>query len=149
MDLKSTAVTFNQQFEEMVRRFPDRIAFRRKTPEGYPTTSYRDAHKQAMGVASGLIALGLKGGSRVAILSENRPEWVIAYLGIYFAGMVAVPLDIQISSREWQRLIQDSDSKTVFVSGLLLEKLREEFADSRPPGGGCPVQRLTALSQAV
>ena len=133
MDSKSTPETYNQKFEEIVRCFPDRIAFRLKTPEGYPTTTYREAHRQAVGVASGLIALGLKRGSRVAILSENRPGWVVAYLGIYLAGMVAVPLDVQISPREWRRLIEDSDAQTVFVSGLLLSKLREEVTDSRPP----------------
>jgi long-chain acyl-CoA synthetase len=132
-DSKPTPDTFNQQFEEIVRRFPDRTAFRLKTPDGYPTTTYREAHRRAAGVASGLIALGLKRGSRVAILSENRPEWVVAYLGIYLAGMVAVPLDIQISPREWRRLIEGSDSQTIFVSGLLLDKLREEVRDFRPP----------------
>lgn len=116
-----------------MRRFPDRIAFRLKTPAGYPATTYREAHRRAAGVASGLIALGLKRGSRVAILSENRPEWVTAYLGVYMAGMVAVPLDIQISPREWRRLIEDSDARTVFTSGLLLSKLREETKDFRPP----------------
>ena len=89
--------TFNEQFENIVRRFPDRTAFRLKTPQGYSTVSYRDAHSQARSVASGLLALDLKRGSRVAILSENRPEWVVAYLGIYLSGMVAVPLDTQIS----------------------------------------------------
>lgn len=133
MDSKPVPETFNQQFEEIVRRFPNRIAFRLKTSEGYPTTSYEEAHRQVIGVALGLTALGLKRGSRVAILSENRPEWVIACLGIYFSGMVAVPLDIQISSGEWLRLIEDSDSHTVFVSGLLLQKLREEAANFRPP----------------
>jgi long-chain acyl-CoA synthetase len=125
--------TFTQQFEEIVRRFPDRIAFRMKTPHGYPTTSYLEAYRQIRGVASGLLALGLKPGSKVAILSENRPEWVIAYLGVYLAGMVAVPLDAQISPAEWRRLIDDSESHLIFVSGLLLPKLREATKDCRPP----------------
>jgi long-chain acyl-CoA synthetase len=125
--------TFNQQFEEIVRRFPSRIAFRLKTPQGYPTTSYLEAYRQVRGVASGLLALGLKPGNRVAILSENRPEWVVAYLGIYMAGMIAVPLDAQISPAEWRRLIDDSESYLVFVSGLLMTKLREATKDCRPP----------------
>lgn len=133
MDSKPVPETFLQQFEEIVRRFPDRVAFRLKTPAGYPATTYREAHLQAIGVAKGLSALGLEQGSRVAILSENRPEWVIAYLGIYFARMVAVPLDTQISPAEWKRLIEDSDSQTVFASGLLLRKLEEEVSDFRPP----------------
>ncbi|NLT65103.1 MAG: AMP-binding protein [Acidobacteria bacterium] len=121
--------TFNQQFEEIVRRFPDRTAFRLKTPDGYPKVTYREAYHQARGVALGFMALGIKPGSRVAILSENRPEWVIAYLGIYLSGTIAVPLDTQISPAEWLRLIDDSNPEVVFVSGLLLPKLRDALKE--------------------
>ena len=125
--------TFTEQFENIVRRFPDRTAFRLKTLQGYSTVSYGDAYRQARSVALGLIALDLKRGSRVAILSENRPEWVVAYLGIYLSGMVAVPLDTQISPAEWRRLLDDSQVHIVFVSGLLLPKLQEAVRNSRPP----------------
>ncbi len=125
--------TFNEQFEKIVLQFPDRIAFRLKTPQGYPTVSYKEAHRQALSVAQGLLALDLKLGSRVAIQSENRPEWVIAYLGIYLSGMVAVPLDTQISPAEWRRLLDDSETHVVFVSGSLAAKLHEALKDSRPP----------------
>ncbi len=133
MDQNHRPQTFNQQFEEIVRRFPGRTAFRQKTPQGYPTTSYLETYRQVRGVASGLLALGFKPGSRVSILSENRPEWVVAYLGIYMAGMIAVPLDAQISPAEWRLLIDDSESYLIFVSGLLLPKLREATKDCRPP----------------
>jgi long-chain acyl-CoA synthetase len=130
---KSHLVTFNEQFEQIVHRFPNRIAFRIKTPQGYPTTSYQEAYRQIRGVASGLLSLGLKPGSKVAILSENRPEWVLAYLGIYLAGMTTVPLDAQISPAEWRRLIEDSESQLVFVSALLSPTLRAAFSDCRSP----------------
>jgi long-chain acyl-CoA synthetase len=133
MKTQNVPETFNQQFEEIVRRFPDRTAFRLKTPEGYPTVSYREAYRQARGVATGLAASGMKRGDRVAILSENRPEWVVAYLGIYLSGMAAVPLDAQISPAEWRRLIDDADARTIFVSGLLMPKLVEATKDSIPP----------------
>ena len=133
MTPQNTPRSFNEQFEKIVRRFPDRIAFRLKTPRGYPTVSYREAYRQAKAVAIGLPALDLKRGSRVAILSENRPEWVIAYLGIYLSGMVAVPLDTQISPAEWRRLLDDSEANLVFVSGSLSAKLNEALKDSRPP----------------
>ncbi len=81
----------------------------------------------------GLTALGLKHGSSVAILSENRPEWVVAYLGLYLSGMIAVPLDTQISPSEWRRLLDDSEAQMVFVSGLLMPKLLEAISNSSPP----------------
>ena len=76
------------------------------------------------------MGLGLKPGGRVAILSENRPEWVIAYLGIFQAGGTAVPLDPQISPEEWKRLLDDSEAQVIFVSGLLLPRLRTVLRDS-------------------
>src|SRR5947199_10219641 len=47
---------------------------------------------QVRGVAAGLAALGVKPGDRVAILSENRPEWVYADLGSLSAGAGDVPI---------------------------------------------------------
>ncbi len=128
---QSPPQTFNQRFEEIVRRFPDRVAFRQKTPQGYTTVSYQDAFRQSRSVAQGLLELGLKPGSRVAILSENRPEWVVAYLGIYLSRMIAVPLDTQISPAEWRRLLEDSETQVVFVSGLLLSRLQDAIGDSQ------------------
>jgi long-chain acyl-CoA synthetase len=129
-DSRNLPQTFNHKFEEIVQRYPDRTAFRQKTPHGYTTVSYRDAFRQSRSVAQGLLALGLIPGSRVAILSENRPEWVVAYLGIYLSGMVAVPLDTQISPAEWRRLLDDSETRVVFVSGMLLSKLQAAAAGS-------------------
>jgi long-chain acyl-CoA synthetase len=122
--------TYNDRFEEVVRRDPERVAFRLKTPKGYREISYGEVHRQSRGVALGLVALGHKPGARVGILSENRAEWVIAYLGTYLAGGTAVPLDTQISQSEWKRLLDDSESQRVFVSGTLLPKLREALQDS-------------------
>jgi long-chain acyl-CoA synthetase len=122
-------ITFNEKFAEIFQRYPDRIAFRLKTPEGFRTYTYRSTYDQSRGVARGLLARGLSRGARVAVLSENRPEWVVAYLGIYLAGSIVVPLDTQISPAEWRCLIDDSESLTVFVSGALLPKLREAVRD--------------------
>jgi long-chain acyl-CoA synthetase len=155
MTMHNVSETFNQQFEAIVSRFPKRMAFRLKTPQGYTAVSYFEAYRQARGIALGLLASGLKSGDRIAILSENRPEWVVAYLGIYLAGMIAVPLDTQLSPKEWRRLMDDSDARTIFVSGLLMPKLQEAIADSHPErwvigfdpisGNGDLRQELTGL----
>jgi len=115
--------TFTRHFAAVVNRAPERTAFKLKTPDGYTSVSYGEAYRSIRGTALGLLMLGIGRGERIAILSENRPEWAIAYLGSYFAGTVAVPLDTQISPEEWRRLIDDSESKVVFVSGMLAPKL--------------------------
>ena len=119
--------SYYQEFAGAVDRFPTRVAFRLKTPAGYTEVSYEEVRRQSRGVAWGLHDLGLRAGQRVAILSENRPEWVIAYLGILLAGGVVVPLDAQISPEEWIRLLEDSESQRLFVSRNLLEKLGDSI----------------------
>ena len=125
-----TTPTYTENFEDVARRFPDRVAFSSKTPEGYSQMRYGEVHRQVLGVARGLVAAGLKPGARVAILSENRPEWVLSYLGAFFAGLTTVPLDIQISPAEWRRLLDDSESRVVFLSGHLMPRLKEVLQDS-------------------
>jgi long-chain acyl-CoA synthetase len=125
--------TFNERFAEIAQRYSNRIAFRLKLPEGYRAYAYGEAYNQSRGVARSLLAKGLSLGARIAVLSENRPEWVIAYLGVYLAGGIVVPLDAQISPPEWRRLIDDSESLTVFVSGALLPKLGEALQGLQPP----------------
>src|SRR5436309_13233723 len=123
--------TYTRHFEQVVERFPDRVAFRLKTLEGYRQVTYREVHRQATGTAAGLRAQGLRHGERVAILSENRPEWVVSYLGILFAGGTPVPLDVQISPPEWRRLLDDSEAQFVLVSGLYLPELQEAIKGTR------------------
>jgi len=122
--------TYLRSFEKIVRRFPDRTAFRQKTAEGYRSLRYREVHRDARLLASALLGRGIKPGDRVAILSENRPEWVVAYFGILFAGGTVVPLDAQISPEEWHRLLEDSESRAVFVSGPLCARLQEALGGS-------------------
>ena len=123
---------FQDHLGEIARRDPERVAFSLKTREGYRQITYREACKQTRGIALSLIALGLKPGARVAILSENRPEWALSYLGIWFAGGVVVPLDILISPAEWRRLLDDSETSIIFVSGRVLPKLKASIAGSIP-----------------
>jgi long-chain acyl-CoA synthetase len=122
--------TYIQRFERIANRFSPRVAVSLKTPEGYLEITYGELERQVKGIARTLVRQGLQKGERVAILSENRPEWVIAYLGIYFAGGTAVPLDPQISPGEWLRLLDDSESRWIFASGQLAQKIHRAFPDS-------------------
>jgi long-chain acyl-CoA synthetase len=130
MEIIPTTKTFCEHFEDIAARRHDRIAVRLKTPEGYRQIRYCELYRQVQGVALALVSQGLERQERAAILSENRPEWVIAYLGTYLAGGTAVPIDPQISAEEWRRLLDDSEAKAVFVSGELLTRLKPVLHDS-------------------
>ena len=122
--------TYNQSFSAAAILVPDRIAVRHRTSQGYRQITYGELHRQIQGIARALVGRGLRQQDRVAILSENRPEWVVAYLGILMAGGCVVPLDPQISPEEWRRLLDDSEAKEVFVSANLLPKLGDAVKES-------------------
>src|ERR1051326_3903159 len=54
--------------------------------------SWGDYHAQARTCAAALIEHGIQPGDRVVLLSENRPEWLVADMGILAAGAVTVPV---------------------------------------------------------
>jgi long-chain acyl-CoA synthetase len=70
--------------------------------------------QMANGVASSLIARGLKRGDRVALLSLNRAEYIAAYYGIMRAGLVAVPINFKFPRATIEFVLQDSGAKLVF-----------------------------------
>ena len=75
--------------------------------------------------ASGLIALGLEKGDRVALVAyKNRPEWLIMDFAIQLAGMVSVPLYPTISVGEYEYILKEAEVKAAFCGALdLIDKL--------------------------
>jgi len=73
---------------------------------------------------------GIIHGDRVAILSENMPNWSIAYFAILYLGAVAVPILPDFNPTEIHHILQHSGTKGLIVSNKLLDKLNEkEFPD--------------------
>lgn len=107
----------------LVRLFLDRAAERGDRPflwakrDGeWRSRSWRDAADQVCLLAEALRGLGLKDGDRVALVSENRPEWCIADLAIMAAGLVSVPTYITNTERDHLHILENSGAKAVIVS---------------------------------
>src|SRR5512143_217304 len=109
--------------QEAAARYPDHIAVQMKTGDGYVRFTYRDLLNSIAAASRALSGLGIEKGDRVALLSENRPEWMIAYLSVVSLGAVIVPLDAQYTEGEVALLLADSGSKAVFVSAATRPKL--------------------------
>ena len=78
--------------------------------------SHREIHNLADACARGLLGRGYSPGDAVAILSSNRAEFLIAYLGILRAGLVAVPINYKFSSQIIEFILADSAVKHIFSS---------------------------------
>ena len=84
--------------------------------------SYAEAARQVTALGDSLKRLGLKPGDRVMLVSENRPEWLIADLGIMAAGCVTVPTYTTNTNRDHQHILANSSAAAVIVSTQKLAK---------------------------
>ncbi len=84
--------------------------------------SWSETARRVAALAQGLKKLGMKPGDRVMLVSENRPEWLIADLGIMAAGCVTVPTYTTNTSRDHQHILNNSEARAVIVSNQKLAK---------------------------
>ena len=106
---------------------PDALAA--KVNGQWQTISTADFLAQATAMARGLATLGIAAGDRVAIVSANRPEWVITDFAIQLAGAVSVPLYPTILPADYRFIFEDSGSKIVFCGNQeLVDKANEAIA---------------------
>jgi len=103
----------------------DRVIMQVKEGEGYRRHTYGEVLEQVHGLSNGLVEQGLRPGQRVAIVAENRPEWVIAYLSILTIGATAVPLDIQMPQEQLLSFLTTSNSRFVFASEKTWESVQD------------------------
>ena len=97
-------------------RFGNRVAMRHPQNGLYHDVGWSSYRRQADQAASGLIDLGIKPGDRVAILSENRFEWLIADHAILSSGAVDVPLHAPLATKQVEYQVGHSEARGIIVS---------------------------------
>ncbi len=88
----------------------------RKADGKWTTQSWHEVTDQVCLLAEGLRGLGLNAGDRVALVSENRPEWCIADMAIMAAGCISVPTYITNTQRDHAHILDNSGARAVIVS---------------------------------
>jgi len=83
-------------------------------------------------VALGLASLGIRPGDRIALLSENRPEWSIADLAILSLGAINVPIYTTQALEQVDYILSDSGARAIFISNRRLYKHVKPVLDKRP-----------------
>ena len=89
----------------------------------YTFTQFKDKCLQLSGVLS---TFGINADDKVAILSENMPNWAIAFFAITASGRIAVPMLPELSPNEVENILTHSDAKAIFVSRKQLPKIGQE-----------------------
>jgi long-chain acyl-CoA synthetase len=107
--------TLNDIFYRIVERGHERVMLYRQAVQWIPVSS-QELYRNVGGVARAMAGWGLSKGDRVAILSENRPEWPITDFACQLMGLVSVPIYSTLTAEQTAFVIQDSGSRVVFVS---------------------------------
>ncbi len=89
----------------------------------YTFTQFKDKCDQLSGTLS---TFGINADDKIAILSENMPNWAIAFFSITASGRIAVPMLPELSPNEVENILTHSDAKAIFVSQKQLPKISQE-----------------------
>src|SRR5437588_4229504 len=87
-----------------------------KSGGAWKSISSRQYYGYAVRVARALQQWGIERGDRVAILSENRPEWMITDFACVTSGIVDVPIYTTLTAEQTLYLLQNSGARAIFVS---------------------------------
>ncbi len=108
--------TVNALFFKAVETRAHPNALMHKVGGAWESLSHATVLERVRRTALGLAQLGVVPGDRVAILSENRPEWVIADYACICSGVVDVPVYSTLPAEQIPYILNDSGAKAVFVS---------------------------------
>jgi long-chain acyl-CoA synthetase len=106
--------TFYERFVGCAERWPDNIALEIQRHDHVESCTYAELRRTAESVGRWIGENGFARGSRLAIVAENHPRWVAAYLGIIASGCAAVPLDTALHTDQLTKLLKDSGTSAVF-----------------------------------
>jgi long-chain acyl-CoA synthetase len=107
--------TFYDRFVECAERWPNNISLAILRQDHLESCTYAELRRMAESVGRWITESGFPHGSRLAIVADNHPRWVAAYLGIIASGCVAVPLDTALHTDQITKLLKDSGACAVFV----------------------------------
>jgi long-chain acyl-CoA synthetase len=107
-------------FEAATKNHSGRVAMRIEREGREERYTYADFRECVLRAAAFLKSKGIKAGERVALLSENSPEWGMAYFGIVRTGATTIPLEKESATSEIERLLRLGEASALLVSPRLL-----------------------------
>lgn len=147
--------TFYDRFVECAQRWPQNVAVEVQRPDGIESHTYAELRRMAESIAGWLLDSEMAAGTRVAILADNHPRWVAAYLGIIAGGGTTVPLDIAYHADQVAKLLRDSGATLLICDQKHLETAQQAVAGSEtaivltspanPPGEALPAKVVADL----
>jgi long-chain acyl-CoA synthetase len=134
--------TYNRIFdfvEAYQLRFPNAQMLNDKVNGAWQGYTAETIVSQSMQLAAALHRLGLscndnspEAKDKIAIIGNNRPEWIVTDMAAQFCGLVSVPLYPSITLEEWKYILKDANVKCLFVSDAGMYKKILQIVDDLP-----------------
>ena len=122
----STISELYQFLTEEYKPEAERFVLHRKVEGKYKGITYNELKEETNSFAYGLSSLGVGKGDKVAIISENRPEWVYSDFAILELGGIDVPLFPSLTADSIEFILNNSESKGIIISNKFqLNKIRK------------------------
>lgn len=119
-------LTLVEVLKKAVNDYPNKLAL---SGIGQNEITYSEFYNKVQFISNFLREQGIVSRDKVAILSENSPNWGIAYFAITTLGAVAVPIMTEFQSADIHHILRHSESKAIFVSAKLYDKVEEFNSD--------------------
>lgn len=106
--------------------YSDKIALEDLTNYPIPKVTYKELRDFVFKFGKALQEIGLKERDHIAVIGENRVQWVITYLTAMTFNFVIVPIDKNLTTNEILNIIHESDAKAIVFSNTFKEMLQEK-----------------------
>ncbi len=121
---ENSCTTLRKVFDHATTAYSQRVAF--QYVDGGQKYTYADFRTKTERLSQRMSRFGIMHGDRVAIFSQNMPNWVVAFFSATAFGRVAVPILPDSSEHELTNILNHSESKAIFISKRMMPKLSEE-----------------------
>ncbi len=120
--------TIIELFETSVEKFSNNPYMWEKIDGEYKSFTYSEIREQVFAFGAGLMSMGIKKGDRIGLLAEGRTDWIVAELGILYAGAVNVPLSVKLEAgTDVAFRLKHSGARMVIISRTQVEKVESIF----------------------
>jgi long-chain acyl-CoA synthetase len=143
MPLAVEFTTIAEMFDRLTLKFSDasRPVLKYKSGGAYRAMTYSELRTHVEHAAAGLTAIGIARGDHVALISENRPEWVIADMALVRIGAINVSIYPTLTAKQIEFILNDAGVKLAIVSNQAqLMKLQQILATTPT------LQRIVVMS---
>jgi long-chain acyl-CoA synthetase len=121
--------TFYDRFVECAERWPNNTALELQRHDHIEACTYSELRRWAESIGRWIAENKFPHGTRIALLADNHPRWVAAYLGTIAGGCTIVPLDTALHVDQLATLIRDGGATTLFCDAKHAQAAHDAVAN--------------------